>query len=76
MSNNPNPSVQDAPSTGFAVLSFFFPVVGLILWLVWKGEQPLKARSCGKGALIGAIVSVVLTIIMVAFTACATMMMF
>jgi len=57
------PAKQDAPSMGFAVLGFFIPLVGLILWLVWKAETPLKAKSCGKGALVGAIVYVVLTII-------------
>jgi hypothetical protein len=46
----------DAPSGGFAALCFFIPLVGLILYLVWKDEYPLKARSCGKGALIGVIV--------------------
>lgn len=51
--------VNDAPSTGFGVLGFFFPVVGLILYLVWKDQTPLKAKSAGKGALIGVIVSVV-----------------
>jgi hypothetical protein len=48
----------DAPSMGFAVLSFFIPLVGLILYLTWKDKTPLKARSCGKGALVGVIVSV------------------
>lgn len=56
-------AVNDAPSTGFAVLSFFFPLVGLILYLCWKDKTPLKAKSCGKGALIGFIVSVALSII-------------
>jgi hypothetical protein len=51
----------DAPSGGFAVLCFFVPLVGLILYLVWKSEYPLKARSCGKGAIIGAIVGFVLS---------------
>ena len=59
----PAPAVADAPSTGFAILSFFFPLVGLILWLVWKDKTPLKAKSCGKGALIGVIVNVVFSII-------------
>jgi hypothetical protein len=48
----------DAPNMGFAVLSFFIPLVGLILYLTWKDETPLKAKSCGKGALLGVIVSV------------------
>ena len=52
----------DAPSTGYAVLGFFFPIVGLILYLVWQDKYPLRAKSCGKGALIGFIVNVVLTI--------------
>ena len=50
---------DDEPSAGFGVLSFFFPLVGLILFLVWKDERPLRAKSCGKGALISVIVSVV-----------------
>ncbi len=50
---------NDAPSTGFAILGFFFPLIGLILYLVWKDESPLKAKSCGKGALIGVIVNFV-----------------
>lgn len=48
----------DAPNMGFAVLCFFIPLLGLILYLVWKDEMPLKAKSCGKGALIGFIVGV------------------
>lgn len=55
---------DDAPSAGFAVLCFFIPIVGLILYLMWHESSPLKARSCGKGALIGVIVSVVLGVVM------------
>lgn len=56
---NNTPAVPDAPNMGFAVLGFFFPLIGLILWLIWKDQTPLKAKSCGKGALVGVIVSVV-----------------
>ena len=55
----------DAPSTGMAILGFFFPLIGLILYLVWKDDQPLKAKSVGKGALIGFIVGIVVSIIIV-----------
>ena len=61
----PQANVQDSKSTGFAVLGFFFPLVGLILYLVWKDTMPLKAHSCGKGALIGVIVYVVFIILYV-----------
>ena len=54
---------QDAPNGGFATLGFFFPVVGLILFLVWKDQTPLKARSAGKGALIGVIVDAVVVVV-------------
>ena len=59
----PYPVEADESSFGYAVLCFFFPLVGLILFLVWKDTTPLKAKSCGIGALIGFIVSVVLSIL-------------
>lgn len=54
---------NDAPSGGFAVLGFFFPLIGLILYLVWKDELPQRAHSCGKGALVGVVVYVVVWIL-------------
>lgn len=56
--------VQDAPSGGMTALGFFFPIVGLILYLVWKDQTPLKAKSAGKGALIGVIVWTTLNILL------------
>ena len=60
---NQNQNVFDAPSMGFAVLGFFLPLVGLIIYLCMKGTSPLKAASAGKGALIGFIVGIVVSII-------------
>ena len=57
------PDPRDAPSGGFAVLGFFFPLIGLILYLVWKDELPQRAHSCGKGALVGVVVYVVVWIL-------------
>ncbi len=54
---------NDAPSTGFAVLGFFIPLAGLILYLVNKDTAPRKAKSAGKGALIGFCTSLALSII-------------
>lgn len=73
---NPLPTSEqknslDAPSIGYAILGFFFPLIGLILFLVWRKELPLRAKSCGKGALIGFITSVIMNIVMyVGFFAC------
>ncbi|MCB5253781.1 MAG: zinc ribbon domain-containing protein [Candidatus Cloacimonadaceae bacterium] len=44
-------------------LCFLFPIVGLILYLVWKNEMPNKAKQAGKWALIGFIVSMAISII-------------
>ena len=49
----PHPS--DRPEFGYAAIGFFIPLVGLILYLVWRAEYPLRARSCGKGALSAVI---------------------
>ena len=38
--------------TGFVVLGFFFPLIALILYLVWKDTEPAKAMACGKGGLM------------------------
>lgn len=59
----PNSSKPDAPSAGFAVIGFLVPLVGLILYLIYDAEQPLKARSAGKGALAGVITSVILSVL-------------
>ena len=68
-------AADDRPSGGFAVLCFFFPIVGLILYLVWRDNYPQKAHSCGKGALIGVIVSAVGTILYVVVFACSAAML-
>ena len=38
-------------SRGITVLSFIFPLVGLVLWLAWRYSKPGKATSAAKGAL-------------------------
>lgn len=50
---------DDSPSPGFALLSFFFPLVGLILFVVWMNDYPRKSKSCGIGALVGFVVQII-----------------
>lgn len=38
---------------GIKVLSFFIPLLGLILYLVWKDEKPVASKQVGKAALWG-----------------------
>ena len=60
-------NAADAPSTGFAFLGFFFPLVGLILFLCFQKTTPVRAKAIGKWALIGFIVGVALSVLRVLF---------
>ena len=53
---------RDAPSVGFGILSFFFPIVGLVLFITWRNTLPLKAKSCGIPALVSVILNILLSI--------------
>ena len=57
------PAQADTGSAGWAVLGFFIPLVGLILYLVWSSTRPMDAKQAGKGALVSVIVAVALSIL-------------
>ena len=38
-------------SMGYAVLAFFFPIVGFIMWYIWRYTRPGRATSLLKGAV-------------------------
>ena len=57
----------DIPSTGLNVLSFLLPVVGLILFIVYQGKTPNKAKAIGKWALIGFVIGLVLQAVSMGF---------
>lgn len=60
----PAPNAQaDGGSFGWGVLGFCFPIVGLILFLVWKDSKPKSGKVAGIGAIIGFGISVLLYII-------------
>ena len=59
----PVPPQPDGGKTIFAVIGFFFPVVGFILWLLLKGDREGDAKKAGKGALCSLIVRAVLGVI-------------
>lgn len=65
----PYPNPQDVYSGGWIALGFFFPLVGLILYLVWQTEYPNRSRACGKGALIGVIVNFALVVVLLILSA-------
>lgn len=54
---------DDAPNPLFNVLSFFIPIVGLILYLVYEKRFPQKDKSAGKWALIGLCAEIAVSIV-------------
>ena len=61
---NVNYTESEGSKFGWGVLGFFFPIVGLILFLVWKSDKKKASKAAGIGALIGFCISIVLSIIL------------
>lgn len=57
------PTVVDNGGFGWGVLGCCVPIVGLILFLVWKDTKPKTAKAAGIGALVSTIVGVVVYIL-------------
>lgn len=53
----------DTGSFGWVVLGFLLPLVGLILWLVWKDSKPVSAEQAGRGVLASVTITITLTIV-------------
>lgn len=52
-------AATDTGGFGWGLLGFCVPIVGLILYLIWKDERPRTAKAAGKGALISVIFGVI-----------------
>ena len=55
---------DDSGSIGWGLLGFCIPVVGLVLFLVWKNDKPRSAKTAGIGALISVIIWAVLWVVL------------
>ena len=42
------------------LVSFLFPLFGLILWAIWKHDYPKRSHACGKAALVSIVLSTVI----------------
>lgn len=49
---------SDSGGAGWTLLGCCFPLVGLILFLVWNDKKPQNAKAAGIGALVGVGISV------------------
>lgn len=59
----------------WGLLGCCIPVVGLVLFLVWKDEKPKTAKAAGVGALVSVILSIVLYVGFFAMSIAATAML-
>jgi len=48
---------------GLGIVCFLFPIVGLILYFVWKSEKPSKSKGACNAAIAGFVVGVIINII-------------
>lgn len=58
------PAVNDNGGFGWGLLGCCIPLVGLILFLVWKDSKPKTAKAAGIGALVSVIIGVVWYVLM------------
>ncbi len=49
---NSEPPVVDNGGIGWGLLGCCIPIVGLVLFLVWKDQKPKTAKAAGIGALV------------------------
>ncbi|MGL4849047.1 MAG: zinc-ribbon domain-containing protein [Clostridium sp.] len=52
-------AANDNGGFGWGLLGCCIPIVGLILFLVWKDSKPKTGKAAGIGALVGVIIIVV-----------------
>ena len=62
----PGPNVQPVDTNGnfgWAVLGFLIPIVGWILYFVWKNTKPGNAKMAGIGGICGFCFNLIIQLI-------------
>jgi len=65
VSQSTAPVVVDNGGFGWGVLGCCIPIVGLILFLVWKDTKPKTAKAAGIGALVSVGIAVVYYLVVI-----------
>lgn len=55
--NYTNQSHADKGGLGWGILGCCIPIVGLVLYLVWRDTKPKTAKAAGIGALVSVVLS-------------------
>ena len=57
---NPAPAANDSGSIGWGILGFIIPIVGIILYFVWRNTKPNSAKAAGLGAAISVVLAAIM----------------
>lgn len=50
-------------AVAFGIISFFVPILGFILFAIWRKEYPERSKACLIGAIVAIAISVSISII-------------
>jgi len=64
----PEIEIDKDPNAGLNIVSFLWPLIGLILYIAYNDKSPRRAKSCGKWAIVGTIVGVAIVTLVVILT--------
>ena len=56
---------EDSGGFWWGFLGFCIPLIGLILYAIWIDRAPLRAKSVGKGALIGVLLPITIIFVII-----------
>ena len=65
--NLSNTQMFDKNSTGLNILSYIFPLLGFILYLILEDDKPIKAKGCKKFAILGFVIPIIVIAILLVF---------
>ncbi|MBR1735961.1 MAG: hypothetical protein IJ736_02935 [Firmicutes bacterium] len=54
-----NNQLEDNGGFLWGLLGFCIPIVGLVLFIIWKDQKPATAKAAGIGALVSVILGVI-----------------
>ena len=59
----PKNEIKDAPNFGYALLGFFIPLAGIIIYCCCHSKTPLSSRSALRGAILSIALRAILSAI-------------
>ena len=62
-----NSQKTDSGSVVNWIIGFLIPIVGLLLYVLWKDEKPVSAKQALNGVLISIVLSIISAIVTLIF---------